>query len=357
MGIIRFFLAWCVVFDHYEVNSTYFLYSNFAVQIFFIFSGFYMSIILNNNSYKTYKNFFVSRYFRLFPIYFLCLLITFIFNNGNTIYHANLIKDNIDIFTSIFLIFTNLTIIFQDLVMFLGINNNTMQFVTDYNNSFPRPLYYYLYLPQGWSLGLELSFYLLAPFILSKINLGKIIIIILLSISVRIILIQSNLTHDPWSYRFFPTELIFFLFGSISYIFYKKKYFFNKLISIFCILLISLTIIFFKKVNIYTYGYLILYLIIIISIPSIFNLTKNIKFDRFLGELSYPIYCFQFIGIGFCIKILNMKNRHDYFAGTIIFFVILILSIISYLFLQKFVDRMRDRLKINKINSNIKKSL
>ena len=271
MGIIRFLLAWCVVFSHYEINSTYFLYSNFAVQIFFIFSGFYISLILNNNSYKTYKNFILSRYFRLFPIYFLCLLITFIFNNGNTIYHTNLIKDNIDIFTSIFLIFTNLTIVFQDLVMFLGINNNSMQFVTDYNNSFPRPLYYYLYLPQGWSLGVELFFYLLAPFILSKINLGKIIIIILLSISVRIILIQSNLTHDPWSYRFFPTELMFFLFGSISYIFYKKKY--------------------------------------------------------------------------------------DLYAGIIIFFVILILSIISYLFLQKFADRMRDRLKINKINSNIKKSL
>jgi peptidoglycan/LPS O-acetylase OafA/YrhL len=241
--------------------------------------------------------------------------------------------------------------------MFLGINNNSMQFVTDYNNSFPRPLYYYLYLPQGWSLGVELFFYLLAPFILSKINLGKIIIIILLSISVRIILIQSNLTHDPWSYRFFPTELMFFLFGSISYIFYKKKYFFNKLFSIFCILLISLTIIIFKKINIYTYEYLILYFIIIFSIPSIFNLTKNIKFDRFLGELSYPIYCFQFIGIGFCIKILNIKKKYDLYAGIIIFFVILILSIISYLFLQKFADRMRDRLKINKINSNIKKSL
>ena len=357
MGIIRFLLAWCIVFSHYEINSTYFLYSNFAVQIFFIFSGFYISLILNNNSYKTYKNFILSRYFRLFPIYFLCLLITFIFNNGNTIYHTNLIKDNIDIFTSIFLIFTNLTIVFQDLVMFLGINNNSMQFVTDYNNSFPRPLYYYLYLPQGWSLGLELFFYFLAPFILSKINLGKIIIIILLSISVRIILIQSNLTHDPWSYRFFPTELMFFLFGSISYIFYKKKYFFNKLFSIFCILLISLTIIIFKKINIYTYEYLILYFIIIFSIPSIFNLTKNIKFDRFLGELSYPIYCFQFIGIGFCIKILNIKKKYDLYAGIIIFFVILILSIISYLFLQKFADRMRDRLKINKINSNIKKSL
>lgn len=241
--------------------------------------------------------------------------------------------------------------------MFLGINNNSMKFITDYNNSYPRPLYFYLYLPQGWSLGLELSFYLLALFILSKINLGKIIIITLLSFSLRIILIQSDLTLDPWSYRFFPTELIFFLFGSISYIFYKKKYFCNKPISIFCILLISLTIIIFKKINFYTYRYLILYLIIIFAIPSIFNLTKNIKFDRFLGELSYPIYCFQFIGIGFCIKILNIKNRLDLFIGAKIFFVILILSVISYLFLQKFIDSMRDRLKINKINSNIKKSL
>jgi peptidoglycan/LPS O-acetylase OafA/YrhL len=357
MGIIRFLLAYCVVFSHYEINSTYFLYSNFAVQIFYIFSGFYISLILNNNSYKSYKNFILSRYLRLFPIYFLCLITTFIFNKGNTIYHTNLIKDNIDIFSSIFLIFTNITILFQDLIMFLGINKNSIQFVSDYNNSSPRPLFHYLYVPQGWSLGLELSFYLLAPIILSKINLKKILIIVLLSFLLRIILIQNNLSHDPWSYRFFPTELIFFLFGSIGYIFYKKKLFFNKLISIFCVLLISLTIVIFKKINIYTYGYIIFYFVIIFSIPSIFNLTKNNKLDRFLGELSYPIYCLQFIGIGFCIKILNMKGRYDLFTGAVIFFVILILSVISYLFVQKFIDEMRSGLKKNKINSNIKKNV
>jgi peptidoglycan/LPS O-acetylase OafA/YrhL len=241
--------------------------------------------------------------------------------------------------------------------MFLGINKNSIQFVSDYNNSSPRPLFHYLYVPQGWSLGLELSFYLLAPIILSKINLKKILIIVLLSFLLRIILIQNNLSHDPWSYRFFPTELIFFLFGSIGYIFYKKKLFFNKLISIFCVLLISLTIVIFKKINIYTYGYIIFYFVIIFSIPSIFNLTKNNKLDRFLGELSYPIYCLQFIGIGFCIKILNMKGRYDLFTGAVIFFVILILSVISYLFVQKFIDEMRSGLKKNKINSNIKKNV
>ena len=355
MGIIRFLLAYAVVFSHYEINSIYFLYSNFAVQTFYILSGFYISLILNNNSYKSYKNFILSRYLRLFPIYFLCLLTTFIFNKGNTIYHTNLIKDNIDIFSSIFLVFTNITIIFQDLVMFLGINNNSIQFVSDYNNSFPRPLFHYLYLPQGWSLGLELSFYLLAPFILSKINIKKILFIIILSLSLRIILVQNKLSLDPWSYRFFPTELVFFLFGSISYIIYEKKIFFNKLISILFISLISLIIIFFKKINIHTYGYIIFYFMIIFSIPSIFNITKNIKFDRFLGELSYPIYCLQFIGIGFCIKILNMKGRYDLFAGAVIFLVILALSVISYLFLQKFIDKIRNGLKINKINSNIKK--
>lgn len=345
MGIIRFLLAYSVVFSHYEINSLNFIYSNFSVQIFYIFSGFYISLILNNNSYKNYKNFILSRYLRLFPVYFLCLLITFIFNKGNTIYHTNFIKDNIDIFSQIFLIFTNITIIFQDLVMFLGIKNNSIQFVTNYNNSFPRPLFHYLYVPQGWSLGLELCFYLLAPFILVKINLRKILIIILLSFSLRIILIENNLSHDPWNYRFFATELIFFLFGSISYIFYKKKLFFNKIISIFFILLISLIIVIFKKINIYTYSNIIFYFMIILLIPSIFNLTKNIKLDKFLGELSYPIYCFQFIGIGFCLKILNMKGKHDLFSAVIIFFVILILSVISYLFLQKFIDRIRNGFK------------
>jgi hypothetical protein len=50
-----------------------------------------------------------------------------------------------------------------------------------------------------------------------------------------------------------------------------------------------------------------------------------------------------------------MKGRYDLFAGAVIFFVILALSVISYLFLQKFIDKMRYGLKINKINYNIKK--
>jgi hypothetical protein len=52
-----------------------------------------------------------------------------------------------------------------------------------------------------------------------------------------------------------------------------------------------------------------------------------------------------------------MKGRYDLFTGAVIFFVILILSVISYLFVQKFIDEMRSGLKKNKINSNIKKNV
>ncbi|CAK6509581.1 hypothetical protein [Rickettsia helvetica] len=85
--------------------------------------------------------------------------------------------------------------LFQDVTMFIGINNNTVHFTKYFIDSTP-PLYQFLLIPPGWSIGLEISFYLIAPWILKKKNI-YILSIICISLITRIILQFNGFIGDP----------------------------------------------------------------------------------------------------------------------------------------------------------------
>jgi len=70
VGSIRLLLALAVVFSHATACGISMVPGHVAVQAFFIVSGFYMSLILN----EKYKNcsvlvFYSNRFLRLFPTY------------------------------------------------------------------------------------------------------------------------------------------------------------------------------------------------------------------------------------------------------------------------------------------------
>ena len=229
MGILRFVLALSVVTTHCgrlfgEIN---FIGGQLAVQSFFIISGFYMSLVLNSkynacSNFNNYKLFITNRLLRLYPIYWVVLLLTVLFflaTNYNHFLEFNIF----DIPSLLYILFTNIFIFFQDLVMFLGVNENSgsLYFTKDFHSTNPK-LYEFLFIQQGWSLGIELLFYLIVPFIIKKSNYF-LILLITLSILLRSILIKIfGLSNDPWNYRFFPTELLFFLIGIISHRFSNK---------------------------------------------------------------------------------------------------------------------------------------
>jgi len=73
IGILRLFLAFCVIAGHSQMTVFGVLgpnWSVWAVQIFFVISGFYMALILNT-SYRTLpvKSFYFSRAVRIYPTY------------------------------------------------------------------------------------------------------------------------------------------------------------------------------------------------------------------------------------------------------------------------------------------------
>jgi peptidoglycan/LPS O-acetylase OafA/YrhL len=152
----------------------------------------------------------------------------------------------------------------------------------------------YLFIPQIWSVGVEITFYLIAPFLLRTKWYWQFGILVA-SLSLRWYLYHFHFLYfDPWSYRFFPNEIAFFMAGALAYKVYnwlKGKQFsiwINR--SLWTIILLS--IIFYPHMAFIPEPKFrwVFYFFFWICLPFIFLLTGKNKTDRILGELSYPIY-------------------------------------------------------------------
>lgn len=356
MGILRILLAISVVLAH---SSSIFGFSlvggQIAVQAFYIISGFYMALILNekyigaNNSYKLFIS---NRFLRLYPIYWLVLFLTIlysvallIYSKGHSggsfnVYYANF--GNMNFGSFIFLLFTNLFLFLQDTIMFLGLDITTghLFFTSNFKETTPQ-LYTFLFIPQAWTIGVEIAFYLIAPF-LAKRKLKIIIPLILLSLILRSVLYFCfNLKNDPWTYRFFPTELVFFLLGIVSYRIYKKVQpvaLNSTFLKLIWIVILGITLTFnFLAIPAKSYLYLTTFFIFL---PFVFILTKTWKIDSYIGELSYPIYI-SHIFVLTIIKILKIPLIGG--MGLVLTISTIIFSVILNEFVAKKIEKIRQR--------------
>ena len=305
MGILRFILAITVVIAHSSsVFGCNFVGAQIAVQAFYIISGFYMALILNekyvgvNGSYKLFIS---NRFLRLYPIYWTVLLLTIamsiavtIHSNGSSIGQFTVYSKYFNVMSLgsfVFLIFTNLFLFLQDIVMFLGLNTTTghLYYTSDFSQTKPQ-LHHFLLIPQAWTIGVEIAFYLIAPFLVRQ-KFKYIIFFIVMSLLLRFVLSNYGLSNDPWSYRFFPTELVFFMLGIVSYQLYVKirSLDINKVyLKTIWMFLLGITL--FYDFMPLPYKYPVYLFLFFIGLPFVFILTKKWKYDTYIGELSYPIY-------------------------------------------------------------------
>lgn len=359
MGIVRFILAISVVIAHSSpIFGCSLVGGQIAVQAFYIISGFYMALILNEKYVginDSFKLFITNRLLRLYPIYWAVLVLTIlgsaltmIFSNGSNLGKFWIYAEH---FTTmgyesiIFLVFTNIFLFLQDVVMFLGLDTSTGQlfFTADFNQTSPQ-LHQFLFIPQAWTIGIELTFYLIAPFLVRR-NLNIIIILILSSLLLRFTLVQNGLSHDPWSYRFFPTELVFFLLGIVSYKLYskvrnttiRKSHLFTILIGLICLTL------FFNFLPL-TYKTPLYLCVFFICLPFIFILTQKWKIDSYIGELSYPIYI-SHLFVLMCLKVLKIPA----WFGTGL--TLTLTTVLFSIFLNELIARKIERVRQNRLRT------
>lgn len=309
---LRGIAALLVVLSHYtwaydfhfktlDDHAFHFPYGDFGVQFFFIISGFVIFMSLDNT--KTIKHFAISRFSRLYPTYWICLVITLLV-------------------ISLFPVPTLGDYSFKEIVLNLSMIQGYLKF---------------RHIDQVyWSLGVELIFY----FIMGTLfYFNKLKQIHVYSILWLLITILSHLFDFPLE-KYINQLLILkhaplFISGIMFYVIrYKNATLLTHLIIIasFLIYILSIKTEYLNRnqMELTVVPYILLTLVYIVfyvlSYRNI-NLLKN-KVLLFFGKISYPLYLLHNV-IGYAI-IYRVKKISD---NTFVYASIAAILTISLAFL------------------------
>jgi peptidoglycan/LPS O-acetylase OafA/YrhL len=367
MGILRTMLALAIVVYHsFTVFGLRMTGGQVAVQSFYIISGFYMALILNEKYFGdgSYWRFIKARLFRIYPLYWLVLILAFCmsfigyYGFGKAFYFYKYFSTSnvLSPLAYTCFIFENIFVVGQDVMLFLKIDVlGAFQF-SKIPLLEPTIGFHYMLVPQAWSISIELCFYFLAPFLVRRHWKWQSALVILLFGIRMYVIYQNSLYYDPWTHRFFPFELPYFLLGSLSYTIYT--YFKAKAIDSrigFSLLFVMIACII--AYNEIFYGNFlktyIFYAYVFISLPFIFISFKNIKWDRWIGELSFSIYISHHLIVKALHDLFFKNPSYIKYYGYTIILLSLLLAVILNQWFQAPIERWRQKY----ITKSVKKTL
>jgi peptidoglycan/LPS O-acetylase OafA/YrhL len=204
-----------------------------------------------------------------------------------------------------------------------------------------------------------LTFYLLVPF-LNRLRTLHLLSLFLGTLVLRISAFHIlGYDHDPWTYQFFPFEIGLFILGMLGYRFQQRfgnrwlriewdgnrwKYFLAVVILLGILVgQAALTERLCRIVGVET-GRFITYIFWSLEVGFLFRLFGNFRWDRILGEFSFPIYL---IHMAVLDNLLQISELHPLSLQTICFSCIAIsgtLSVLLYLFVIRRWDEKRHSL-------------
>ncbi|MES0157599.1 acyltransferase [Mesorhizobium sp. M0018] len=312
VGLIRFLLALSVLCSHAGglpiVGSL--AGGRTAVEAFFVLSGFYMSLVLVNK-YDSAIPFYIARLSKIYSGYWIALAFAFIvmLAAGRNIF-SEIIASEWTVLSKGFMFVTNIGIVGSDIMMFSYPGSKGMEFTANFHNQSPK-FFEFHYIAQAWSLPLELMFYLIAPFLVRSVKAMSILCALSLAARVVIFLYVGN--QDPWSYRFFPAELSVFLMGSISYQVHRAFRPENsKAIGRIMWITLIFAIFLCGAVDVPGKGIPII-LLVVLFVPFIFDATKDMRVDRWLGDISYLVYLVHYVLISAFERVSGHQTSTFYY--------------------------------------------
>jgi peptidoglycan/LPS O-acetylase OafA/YrhL len=355
MGMLRLLLAVSVVLSHTAPLGRFSLLGGpFAVKVFYIISGFYMALILNEKYTpqirRPYFTFITNRIFRIYPTYWVILFCTaiaslIIYQTSHGTQYGLLqgyivFGPKLHPLTMVFFALTQVLLLGQDLTLFMGFGQDGMLILTSHFKEFYPATPLFMLVPQAWTISIEMMFYFIAPLIVRR-KTAIIFACWCAALALNIGLQLGGLDYDPWTYRFFPAELLFFFSGVLAYRVGKRYMNLagSRAYGIGALSLIFVLTVFYPYIP---FGFKPQFYLAVftLSLPFIFYVTKNLKWDRYIGELSYPVYLIHIL----IIILLNRLGMHLGMPNT---WPVIVLSIIFSLVInelvQKPVERWRQR--------------
>jgi peptidoglycan/LPS O-acetylase OafA/YrhL len=331
VGSLRFLLALSVLVTHSPsglLAGVQLLPAVTAVQAFYIISGFLITMILNERKeYRSLRNFYSSRYLRLWPTYVVVAAMSLAFIHPTLL--AELWKENVS--TIALVMFANLTLFFQDWFLFLQLDHGTLGFTANFHDGAAPQFNRFLLVPQAWTLGIELTFYLIAPFVCRRWTAVAGLFVFGLAVRVAIGVWQPP--YDPWLYRFAPAEMTLFAAGGLSYFLgrwaqARLPHAVMKYGPALCLLILVLAIVTVPPINMAVRNILgksfwpVLWLTlpgfllaVALMCPMLFHGWRKVGIDVVLGELSYPIY----ISHIFVFEVLWRTVPESLLAGNLLY--------------------------------------
>ncbi|CCG98816.1 acyltransferase 3 [Fibrella aestuarina BUZ 2] len=290
-----------------------------GVQLFFIASAFTLFLSMWRRKGKEEKIllYFSRRFFRIAPMYWIALVYFSIQND-----YWN--KDDIFGF-----FVTNLTF--------------THGFFPKYFNSI---------VPGGWSIAVEMTFYLMVPFLFSRIkSYRSAVIFTALACSIHIfticiikILVPSFEIYSDYDFYFnhyIISSIPVFSFGICFFYIIKENISFEGMTTLFIISLIASVILFILKVD---YLYIIIsFVFVLFSVllaRGYVSCMKNVLL-MYIGKVSYSLYLVHFAVLFWLEKLdlvdygFTKSNKIDFFVRLVL---VLLFSVPVAALFYKFVE-------------------
>ncbi|MBO9670537.1 MAG: acyltransferase [Sphingobium sp.] len=343
MGLIRLLLALAVLLSHIPAATVHFIGGGTAVQAFFVVSGFYMSLVLSGK-YRDRRTFWTNRLLRLAPAYAAMMLIAGVALAG----WGLTATATPQIFASAFshpssaaiLAFENIAVIGQHwLYWFKFAEDGSLYF--DPSGGLPTATakvgWQALIVPQSWSLSIELIFYALVPWLV-RLRSRTLIALALASIALRLLGYALPVDFGLWQGRLFSTALFLFLFGMLAHRALPRVQAWPVAVRFTGFALLIAVIVFLPLAPLPAEAMRwIVYVAMALGTPIAFSLTRNNRLDRWIGELSYPIYLSQLFTVAL---VLTMEWPWPSWTAIML---TLALSAAIMMLVERPVDRWRQR--------------
>jgi len=352
---LRFIAAFLVIIHHVEQFKSILKLENYwgkipfigiigklGVVLFFVLSGFLITYLLLTEEYSfkkiSVKKFYMRRVIRIWPLYFLIILLAFI------------VLPNIQIF--------NLPGYGKDVIY-----SNLIWKLILYAIFFPNLVLSVLgvvpYASHTWSIGTEEQFYLVWPLILRYIKKYRILlmlVIVIIYLAFKFFLLSSFGSYIPYSniikafWHSFPIDCMA-IGGVFAILLFEKSQWLKYIIRNDLFYLSLILVVLFMIIGVYIpyvhyEFYSIFFGIIIInfSVNDQIKISLENKILNYLGSISYGLYMYHSIAI---VLVLYISLSFDIHTNWVIYPFSLIFTIIisglSYKYFESFFLKFKIR--------------